>query len=131
MKKKDFDYIARLEKAIKKKYGEKAIENPLKFWNKKKEKLYLAQLKTFTEKQRKNEAYTEPENVDGILITKKLLNRERKINCPVCYKLIRRINDEIYLVKFDCCEKCYIEYVEDREDRWIEGWRPENVTKSN
>jgi len=31
MKKKDLDYIAALEKAIEKKYGTEAIENPAKF----------------------------------------------------------------------------------------------------
>ena len=41
MKEKDLDYIAALEKAIKKKYGSDAIENPAKFWDEKKEKSYL------------------------------------------------------------------------------------------
>ena len=26
--------------------------------------------------------------------------------------------------KFDCCEKCYIQWVEGREERWKKGWRP-------
>ncbi len=131
MKDKDLNYIAALEKAIKKKYGDDAIQNPAKYWNEDKEKLYLEQLKDFVEKQRRYEFDTEPENVAGVLITKKLLNRERKINCLMCSKLIRKINDEIYLIKYDCCEKCYINYVEGREDRWLKGWRPKNVTKSS
>ena len=130
MKDKDPNYIAAVEKAIKKKYGDDAIQNPAKFWNEEKEKNYLRQLKEFVQKQRKRELEATPENVDGILITKKLLNRERRVNCPVCSGLIKKINDEIYLLKYDCCEKCYIEHVEDRESRWLEGWRPENVKKS-
>jgi len=131
MKDKDINYIAGLEKAIKKKYGEEAIQNPASFWDEDKEKRYLIQLADFVEKQRKYELDTEPENVDGFLMTKKLLNKERKINCSVCYNLVRKINDEIYLLKYNCCEMCYIEYVEGREKRWLKGWRPENVTKSN
>ena len=36
MKEKDLNYIAGLEKAIKKKYGDEAIENPAKHWDKEK-----------------------------------------------------------------------------------------------
>ena len=36
MKETDLDYVAKLEKAIKKKYGEEAIQNPAKFWNEEK-----------------------------------------------------------------------------------------------
>ena len=130
MKDKDPNYIAAVEKAIKKKYGDDAIQNPAKFWNEEKEKNYLRQLKEFVQKQRKRELEATPENVDGILITKKLLNRERRVNCPVCSGLIKKINDEIYLLKYDCCDRCYIKYVEHREQRWLEGWRPKNVKKS-
>ena len=126
----ELNYIASLEKAIKKKYGSDAIQNPAKYWNEDKEKEYLQQLKDFVEKQKKYELQAEPENVNGVLITKKLLNKERKNICPVCSGSVKNINDDIYILKFDCCTKCYINYVEDREDRWMKGWRPENVTKS-
>ena len=128
--KKDLNYIAKLEKAIRKKYGEEAIENPAKHWDEEKEKEYLLQLKDFVEKQRKKETAIEPENVNGVLITRKLLNRDNKINCPVCSSMIRTVNDDIYMLKYDCCEKCFFQYVDGREDRWLKGWRPENVRSS-
>ena len=31
--------------------------------------------------------------------------------------------------KFECCFKCYIDYVEGREDRWKSGWRPNKENK--
>ena len=130
MSEKDLNYIAALEKAIKKKYGDEAIQNPAKYWDEDKEKDYLQQLKHFVDKQRKHELQAEPENVNGVLITKKLLNKERKNICPVCGSSVKNINDDIYILKFDCCEKCYISHVEGREARWMKGWRPENVTKS-
>ena len=131
MKKKDLNYIAGLEKAIKKKYGEEAIENPAKFWDKDKEKDYIQQLEEFVEKQKKSERADEVENVDGVLVSRKLLNKEGIFNCPTCSKKLKTINDDIYFTKFDCCEICYIKYVEGREKRWLDGWRPENVTKSS
>jgi len=36
------------------------------------------------------------------------------------------MKDDLYMNKFDCCWKCYIQWVEDREERWLEGWRPLN-----
>ena len=129
MKAKDFDYVARLEKAIKKKYGEEAIQNPEKFWDEKKEQQYLMQLKDYVAKQRKYEAFAEPKNVNGILISRKLLIRENICNCPVCKMRIKTINDDIYITKFECCEKCYFQYVDGREKRWLEGWRPDNAEK--
>ena len=124
--KKDLNYVAGLEKAIKKKYGDEAIDNPAKHWDEEKEKEYLLQLKDFVAKQRKSEAEVEPENVNGVLITRKLLNKDNKINCPVCSSMIRTVNDDIYMLKYDCCEKCFFQYVDGREDRWLKGWRPPN-----
>jgi len=131
MKEKDLNYIAGLEKAIRKKYGEEAIENPSKHWDQDKELDYISQLEKFVEKQRNSEAQKELENVDGVLVSRKLLNKEGILNCPTCNKKLKTINDDIYFTKFDCCEKCYIKYVDAREQRWLDGWRPKNVTKSS
>ena len=131
VKDKDLNYIAGLEKAIKKKYGDEAIQNPASLWDEKKEADYLEQVQEYVEKQQKLEAYVEPENVNGILITKKLFNRDNKTVCSVCSAQGKTINDDICYTKYECCYGCYIEFVEDREERWIKGWRPENVTKSN
>jgi hypothetical protein len=35
----------------------------------------------------------------------------------------------MYLSKYDCCFECYVEYIEDREQRWEKGWRPDNGRK--
>jgi len=130
MKEKDINYVAGLEKAIKKKYGAEAIQNPAAYWDEEKELDYLDQVQDFVKKQQKFEAYVEPENVNGILITQKLFNKDKKILCPVCKTRNKTIDDEIYHTKYECCYKCYIEFVEHREDRWLKGWRPKNVTKS-
>ena len=131
MKEKDLNYIAGLEKAIKKKYGDEAIENPAKHWDKEKEKDYIQQLEEFVQKQKKSEREHDVENVDGVLVSHKLLNKEGILICSTCNKKLKTINDDIYFTKFNCCEKCYIKYIIDREKRWLDGWRPKNVTKSS
>ena len=131
MKSDDLNYVAGLEKAIKKKYGAEAVENPAKHWDSEKEKDYIQQLEEFVQKQKKSEQEHNVENVDGVLVSRKLLNKEGILNCPTCKSKLKTINDDVYFTKFDCCEKCFIKYIEGREQRWLDGWRPKNVTKSS
>jgi len=123
------DRIAAIEKAIAEKYGKEAVQNPKGNWSETKEKEYLQQSREFYKKQSKNDKWQEKVDVNGIKISKKLLNRESLKLCSVCGHFLKKSIDDVYLVKFECCYKCYIQYVEDREKRWIEGWRP-NETKS-
>jgi len=127
--KKDLDYIVKLEKAIKQKYGSDAIQNPASYWDEEKEKEYLQQLKEYSAKRDVIDDKSSKVDAGGFLVNKKLLNKDNKINCPVCKKRTKTVRDDIYMNKFECCEQCYIEYVEDREDRWLQGWRPNNVTE--
>ena len=124
---KDPNYIACVEKAIGDKYGDEAIQNPKGNWDETKEKEYLQQMKEFYKKTKKFEAGQEKVDVNGIKVSKKLLNRDAIRSCPICDSFARRSKDDVCLVKFDCCYKCYIQYVEDREERWIEGWRPSEI----
>mgnify|MGYP003142641827 FL=1 len=127
--KKDLDYIAKLERAIKQKYGSDAIQNPASYWDEEKEKEYLQQLKEYSVKRDSIDDKIAKVDAGGFLVNKKLLNKDNKINCPVCKKRTKTVRDDIYMNKFECCEQCYIEHVEDREDRWLQGWRPNNVTE--
>jgi len=123
--KKDLNYIASLEKAISKKYGEEAIQNPKSEWCPEKEQEYVEQLKQRALKMQEIEEQSEKIEVKGFFMAKKLLNREIKIICSVCEKRLKTVRDDIYMNKFDCCERCYVNHVEDREKRWLEGWRPD------
>lgn len=130
MKDKDLNQIAKIEKAIADKYGEDAIINPKAFWNQNKEKEYLEQMKEFYSKTSKNSEWEDKIDVNGIMVSKKLLNKEPRKTCPVCGTFPKKSMDDVCLVKFDCCNACYIQYVEDREERWKKGWRP-NLNKDN
>lgn len=126
MKNKDFDKIAAVEKAIAEKYGEEAIQNPAANWDKEKEEIYIEQMKALYEKTQNNERHQEKIDINGIKVSKKLLNRESLRSCSVCGNFPKKSMDDVCLVKFDCCARCYIQYVEDREERWQKGWRPNN-----
>ena len=126
--------IARLEKAIGQRWGKETVANPKSWWDTEKEKEYLEQLEELSKKQREVADKSEKVEVDGFLISKKLLNRETKLICPTCQNRIKTVNDDIYVNKYECCEKCYINFVEGREERWLSGWRPnrekDNVTEN-
>ncbi len=122
---KDQEFVLRLEKAVSEKYGKEAIENPSRNWNQDKEKDYLEQLKVLDKKEKILDESKDKVEQDGFLISKKLLNRESNRTCPVCQTYSMKIKDDVYMNKFDCCFKCYIQWVDGREERWMSGWRPQ------
>ena len=126
MSDKDFDKLAAIEQAITKKYGEDAVQNPRANWDENKEKEYLEQMRELYKKNVKNEAFQEKIDVNGIKVSKKLFNRDSLQHCSVCSSFPKKTSDDVCLLKYDCCYKCYIQYIEDREERWEKGWRPKS-----
>jgi len=124
MNKQKQDYIAHLERAISQKYGSETIHNPRQLWDETKEKEYIQQSQAEQKKFAKLAETQDKVEQDGFLINKKLLNRDHKRTCPVCEKYSFRSEDDLYMNKFEACFKCYIQYIEDREERWATGWRP-------
>lgn len=120
---KDPNYVVKIEQAIAKQYGEEAIQNPKKTWTEEKDEQYFSQLKELYKNQKQEEDYDKKE-VNGVFIPKKLLNSDSNRSCPVCFTYTTKVQDDLYFTKFDCCFKCYIQWVEGREERWTTGWRP-------
>ena len=120
---KDYDKIAKIEKAISKKFGRESIVNPKSGWDDEKEKQYLQDLKVFYSEQSKQDE--DKINEDGFFITRNLINKEINRVCPVCETYSFSGRDDLYMNKFECCYKCYVKWVEDREERWLKGWRPD------
>ena len=123
MSKKDPNYAVKVEQVIAKKYGEETVVNPKSQWDDEKEKEYLEDLKTlhYTNVDKED---IEKEEVNGVFIPKKLLKEESNRSCSTCNTYSFKSRDDVYMTKFDCCFKCYVQYVEGREDRWNKGWRP-------
>jgi len=129
--KNDLNQIAKYEIAISKKYGKEAIQHPKSGWTDKKEEEYQRQIRDLHQKEVKYREKNEKVEVDGILISKKLFNKDEDRNCPICSAYSFDLRDDVYMTKFDCCHKCYIQWVEGREDRWSSGWRPEKENENH
>jgi hypothetical protein len=123
--KQDIEYIGKVEKAIKEKYGEEATINPRSLWDEQKEQEYLEQVKQNATKYYEKDQDDDILESDGIFISKKLLSKSNSTSCPVCDKYMMDSKQSVYIAKWQCCHDCYIKYVDGREDRWLTGWRPE------
>jgi hypothetical protein len=121
LKSKDSNYAVKVEKAIAERYGEETVVHPKSQWDDDKEQEYLRELQN---NYRQGKSESEQIELDGVLISKELLNKESERSCPTCNTYSFKSVDDLYMTKFDCCFKCYIQYVEGREDRWKSGWRP-------
>lgn len=124
MDRKDPNIVVKLEKAIEKRWGEEAVQNPKKGWTPEKEREHAEQVKEFYKRKSFLDSKNPKEKFKGFLISKKLLSKENERECPVCGTYSFSAKDDLYMVKFECCFKCYVEWVEDREERWQSGWRP-------
>ena len=123
MKHKDPNYVIKVEQAIAEKYGVETVQHPKKDWNEEKEREYLEQQKQLYYKEIQEEDIDKVE-VNGVFIPKKLIKKNSNRSCPVCNTYSFKSNDDVYMSKFNCCFKCYIKWVEGREERWKKGWRP-------
>lgn len=119
---KDYNYIAAVEKAIAEKYGKETVQDFKSTWDNKREEEYLKQLQSARSTGVK---YGEREDAGGFLVSKRVRNKDIERGCPVCKTYSFAPKDDIYMMRFDCCFRCYVQYVEDREPRWVSGWRPE------
>ena len=116
--KKDLNYIARLEQAIAKKYGEETIQNPRSTWTQEKEQKYLEEIKEIYKQELQNKTYDEKIEANGFFVSKKLLTNKEDRTCPTCFVYSFEQKDDVYMNKYDCCHRCYLKFVEGKEERW-------------
>ena len=132
-KQDDPHYVVRIEKAIEKKYGYEAIQNPKANWTPEKEKEYRKQVKEFYTRQQKLDEKSEKVEVDGIFVPKKLLSKKSNRTCPTCNSYSFKLQDDIYMNKYGCCFNCYIFLLilchkSCRWSKWIYlNWLPQNL----
>jgi len=113
MKENGIDII-HYEKAIAEKYGDEAIQNPRSNWTPEKEKKYLEQLKQVAKKEREIDDKLNLVEYNGVLLSKKLLNRRENRNCPECKVYSFTTKDDLYMNKYKCCFMCFISKHADR-----------------
>ena len=116
--KKDLNYIARLEQAIAKKYGEETIQNPRSTWTQEKEQKYLEEIKEIYKQELQSKGSDEKIEANGFFVSKKLLTNKEDRTCPACFVYSFEQKDDVYMNKYDCCYRCYLKFVEGKEERW-------------
>ena len=117
MIKPDYDQIAAIEKAIQERYGELAVVDLSSLWNENKEKGYIEQIKMI-ESLYREEAQEDLVDENGFFMKKKLSIKSNFKNCSICRVPAFKTKDELYMIKFDCCTKCFIQHYEGRELKW-------------
>jgi hypothetical protein len=123
-KKKDYTYIASIEKAIAEKYGKETVQDFRNYWHEEKEKEYLNQLKSMRIKRDKFASNKEELIVGDVRISKKRNTQKEDRTCPVCKTYSFSRKDDLYMNRFKCCHDCYIDFVFGREQEWKDGNRP-------
>ena len=110
--KKDYNYIAKVEKAIAKKYGKSAILNPKSNWNSEKEKKYLSEVKEFYSRVN-----------CGPDAKKCLYNLTDHDPCSTCGKeyYFMTLRGEVTYLKWGVCFECFVDHIEGREEKWIKN----------
>jgi len=121
--------IAAIEIEIAKKYGPMATQNPERWWTAEDEVAYM---KTKGDAVPEKYKKSIKERRDGFLATRRLLHKadnSPERTCPVCSTFSFASNDDVYMSKFGTCFRCYVAYIEGREERWESGWRPSDTRK--
>lgn len=116
--KDDLNQIAKIEKAIKAKYGSQAIKNPKSGWSPEKEEKYKRDVKDFYRKKSRN---GHGERLSAASAD------TNKPSCEVCSKAFHfmTIADEIEYIRWGVCSACHVFHIQAREQRWLSGWRPD------
>ena len=121
--KKGLDEIAAVERLFTKEYGEAAARNFRSDWDEAKEKKYLSQLHEASKKRKKEDSVKV--DIGGVLIPKSVIDKKSNRSCPVCKTYSFSSKDDLYMNRFNCCFHCYVDFVQGREDRWDEGYIPD------
>ena len=106
--KKDINYIQALEKAVREKYGDIATMNPKHFWDDRKEKQYIEENSVVAKKEYSSIDSKEKMEIDGIMVSKKVISNSIDRTCKHCGCYSFRKEDDVYLNKFKSCYKCYV-----------------------
>ena len=128
--KKDSNYIASVEKAMVKKYGNISVQDFRSAWTPEHEKKYLDQLKEANELVKRSHRKHKLET-DELIISKRPNIKKSERCCPVCKTYSFSSRDDLYMNRFECCFECYVDFIEHREDDWKSGKRPDDQELSH
>ena len=122
--KRDLNYVASVEKAISEKYGKDTVQDFRSKWDEEKERHYLEQLKEQNKRNQISRGKKSKKQVGDVFISKPLRSKKNERVCPVCKTYSFSTEDDLYMNRFQCCCKCYYDFIDHSEERWKTGWRP-------
>lgn len=129
MDREDMNYISNLEDAVREKWGEIAADNPMKHFDEEDREQYKEEVERINKKffKSRRESADKKDIGDSVKIDEEFfVGREGNDICEVCKRYSFKSKDDLYLKQYGSCKECYIEYIEGRENRWENGWRPDN-----
>jgi hypothetical protein len=50
------------------------------------------------------------------------------LECPLCTCVLIDEMDEIAIARSSCCFDCEVEVADRNREKWLEGWRPDELT---
>jgi len=116
--KKLVEYYDKLAEILYKQTDGKGLIDKETLWSGNGEDREEVQKKIFELSKKKIEKNTEVVDEDTYIVSK-LVRKENFINkCEICNSGIMNINDDVMFIKYNCCYKCYIRYIEGREDKY-------------
>tara|TARA_R110000824_G_scaffold93214_2_gene225601 strand:+ start:1687 stop:2097 length:411 start_codon:yes stop_codon:yes gene_type:complete len=121
---KDYNRIAALERAIAEKYGKSTVQDFRSGWEEEKEREYLEQVRRRNDKKQSPKSSREKLKAGDVVINKRNRNFNRSRSCPVCKTYSFYMKDDLYMVRYKCCYRCYVDFAEHDEESWKEGKRP-------
>jgi len=57
-------------------------------------------------------------------------NESSPLDCPLCTCILIDEIDEISISRSKCCFDCEVEVADPNRERWLKGWRPDEITIS-
>ena len=123
--KKDWNYIASVEKAIAERYGKDTVQDFRSEWQPEKEKEYFSQLESKRKKKdNRSSKNNKSKTIGDITIRNSRTRRTVDRTCPVCKTYSFSGGDDLYMNRFQVCRSCYYDFAQGKEEDWQNGWRP-------
>ena len=79
---------------------------------------YHEEIKEIYKQELQSKGSDEKIEANGFFVSKKLLTNKEDRTCPTCFVYSFEQKDDVYMNKYDCCHRCYLKFVEGKEERW-------------
>lgn len=112
---------------IKERLGAEAVQEVMENWSEEDEQIYLYQKKQVKTKDLQYLKKAERQNNLSEMSLKEVVTQtDAKRKCNECNKFSFKVMDDIYMLKYNCCQNCFIKRKEQAELNGVENVRQNN-----